>query len=43
MLHDHRHIRKRLANGMSSCLRGLVGKPTNDGDWWNLEDWRFSP
>ena len=32
-----------VANGMSSRLQGLAGNPTNDGDGWNLEDWRFSP
>ncbi len=31
------------ANGMSARLQGLVGNPTNDGDGWNLEEWRFAP
>jgi peptide/nickel transport system substrate-binding protein len=31
------------AQATTSRLQGLVGNPTNDGDGWNIEEWRLGP
>ncbi len=31
------------AQATTSRIQGLVGNPTNDGDGWNMEEWRVGP